>query len=194
MLDSGDPTEQIARPHADADPKKCGHGTEHREDLVLHRAHAGDERCRRSHDRNESREDNGGGSSTLEVLMRFFEVLLLEELRFLVFEPLHAEVLAQVIVGLVPGHGGKNQQAQCDWQAECTFFRSGIEANGKQQSVARQEGTEHQPRFGEDDQEQDQVSRSSVVGDQVLDVLIQVQEKIKESAHKCAESSYLSNW
>jgi hypothetical protein len=40
--------------------------------------------------------------------------------------------------------------------------------------VAGQKWTEHQPGFGEDDQEQDQVSRSSVVGDQVLDVLIQV--------------------
>ena len=143
----------------------------------MHVGDAGDERCEGAQDGQEARERHGLAAMAFIELMGALQVVAAEYFRVGVVEQPLAGCSADHVVGAVAQDCGSHQQASQQHRVHTATRRYG--ASDEQQRVARQEGHYHQPGFAKDHGEKDGVDPGTVIGDQQIEVGIEMQDKVQ---------------
>ena len=147
---------------------------------VGHASDAGDKRCERPHDGHEAGEDDGLAAMAGVEVVGLVEILAAENARVGIGKQLHAEEMADGVIDGVSQYGGEDQQ--CHQQVDVHFAHGRNGTGNKQERVARQERRDDQAGFGKHDQEQDQVDPGAVGGNQLEQMLVDVQHEVDDEA------------
>ena len=91
---------------------------------------------------------------------------------------------ADAVVDGVAEDGGREKQQ--DHQPDIQHAGRRQRARGKEQRIAREEGRDDEPRFREDDGEEQPVNDSSVIGGKRREVDVQIQKQIEQFCHVCS--------
>ena len=154
LLDDLQSREPPAREQEHEDPgHPAGHVVEG-EAEVVHLADAGDERGECPDDRDEPREDDGEAAILLVEFVGAQQMLLVQEPGVLAREDVRPDVVADAVIDGVAQDRGDDQQQRGRPQVDRRAGMGRHGADREEERIARQDRRDHQPRLGEDDQEE----------------------------------------
>lgn len=151
-----DGAEIITEEGNDGCPREAADEVEEEVGPVAHLRNAGKDRGEGADDGNEAREDDGLRTVRIEKGMGPLDVLAPEKERLVAVEHGGAEPTPEKISEVVAGDGSGEEERDEDPDIEIMLRRE--EARGKEQAVARQEESDEQTRFGEDDTRETEIA------------------------------------
>jgi hypothetical protein len=188
-------TEKVAEIEEERDPANTTNDVKTEEAGIVHVAHSADEWGKRPDYRDKTRDDNGLATVLFVKVVSFFEILLLENLGVGIAEQFLSEKLAYEIVTRIASNGGSRQQQsqQMDIEMLGTLRRTycSQRSGSKQQRIAGQHGSNYQPCFAKNDQEQDAIHPYTVVAHQFGQVHINVENEIYEKFNYIHQNFFL---
>ncbi|MCY1179894.1 hypothetical protein D9M73_203130 [compost metagenome] len=177
LLDEWHVAEEVAEGHQAADPQQRTGDAETEEARVVHVGDAGDERCKGAQDGQEARQGHGLAAVAFIEVVGTLQVVAAEDLGVRVVEQTLAGCSAYHVIGAVAQDCSGHQQAGQQHRVHAATRRHG--AGDEQQRVAWQEWHHYQAGFAEDHGEQDGVDPGTVIGDQQIEVGIEMQDKVQ---------------
>lgn len=183
LLDNRDVAKKVTRIGKQAHPKHVSDKAKAEKADVLHVANSRHKRRKGADNGHKAGNNKGDAPVLLVKRVGFIDIAALDELVVLVVNPI-ANKVANPVVGVVAQHG----RAQERWHQQVYVYRVALHgrdgSGGKQQRVAGQEWRYHQARFAENNGEKDQVGPRLVVGNDLEQVFVDMQDKIDELLNK----------
>ena len=189
LLDDGDVAEEISHQDQRGNPQQGAEDAEREKPQIIHAADARHERRERAEDRHEARDDDRLAAVLFVKLVRALQMFFIQKARCFTAEHARPDKAANPVISRISANRRGIHNRQQPLQVERSQRRK--RARRKQQRIPRQKWKNHETGFAEQHNEQEQISHSAIIANDLAEVLIQMHEEINEAVQKFQERTLI---